>query len=104
MLQNIGFVFALGQIQVYKRIEGIGFQSVFRLQYQHPLGSGRLLLPLQLRGQRLERDAVLALQDQLDARADLRAPEIGLLPGRRGPPQEPPLRDQPIRFQRYSAP
>ena len=38
MLQNIGFVFALSQIQVYKRIEGIGFQSVFRLQYQHPLG------------------------------------------------------------------
>ena len=49
MLQNIGFVFALGQIQVYKRIKGIGFQSVFRLQYQRPLGGGRLLLPLQLR-------------------------------------------------------
>ena len=72
MLQNIRSLCALGKIQMQKLVEGIGFQSVFRLQYQHPLGGGRLLLPLQLRGQRLERDAVLALQDQLDARADLR--------------------------------
>ena len=45
MLQNIGFVFALGKIQMQKLVEGIGFRSVFCFQYQRSLGGGRLLLP-----------------------------------------------------------
>ena len=78
MLQNIRSLCALGKIQMQKLVEGIGFRSVFCFQYQRSPCGCCLLLSGQLRGQRSSETRSLALQDQLDARADLRAPEIGL--------------------------